>query len=128
MGATDEEWSVIEPKLVKVMETQRATRGGGQGMRAMFRGGRGGEGGEGRERRGGREGREPETATAKAATELGETLQNESAAPEEVKQKLQAYRDAKSAAEKELEAAQKDLSGVLTQRQEAMLVMVGMLD
>ena len=124
MGATDEEWGVIEPKLTKVMEAQRDTRAGGGG--GMW-------GGGGRGQRGGNRGgdnadqQQPQTPVAKAGADLQATLENEKASPDEIKTKLQAVRDAREKAEKDLQAAQKDLKDVLTQRQEAMLVLAGML-
>ena len=125
MGATDEEWGVIEPKLAKVLEAQRDTRGGMGGM--MGRGGRGNRGGgdnAGQQQ----QQQQDQTPVAKAGADLQTTLENEKASPDEIKQKLQAVRDARAKAEKDLTSAQSDLKDVLTQRQEAMLVLAGMLE
>jgi hypothetical protein len=63
-----------------------------------------------------------------ASLELRDVLQNKNATPEQIQQRLTALRDAGAAARKKLEDAQKDLRELLTQRQEASLVTMGMLD
>jgi hypothetical protein len=126
LGATDEEFTALQPKLEVVMTAQRDTRGG-------FGGGRGGPGG----RRGGQQGdtnAQPQTppggdsAVAKAQAELRTVLDNKDSKPEEIKAKLTALRDAREKAKTTLAAAQKDLKDLLTQRQEAVLVNMGYLD
>ena len=123
MGATDEEWGVIQPKLAKVLEAQRDARGGGMGGMMGGRGNRGGDRGN----RGGEDAQD-QSPTAKAASDLRTTLENEKSSPDEIKAKLKTVRDTRAAAQKDLKAAQEDLKGVLTERQEAMLVLVGMMD
>jgi hypothetical protein len=113
MGVTDEEWKVIEPKFTKVAEARRETMGG------MFGGFRG------RDDRGGSENR---SAMQTASRELRDTLENKDATAEQIQAKLKAYREARDEARAKLAAAQKDLKEVLTQRQEAVLVSMGMLD
>jgi hypothetical protein len=127
LGATDDEFAAIQPKLEKVMQLQRDVNG--SGMRALFGGGR-------RNRGNGDGGPTPAASTAgatpsavqAASTDLQTTLDNKDAKPDEIKAKLDAFRDAKSKAKDDLTAAQKDLESVLTQRQEAMLVMMGLLN
>jgi hypothetical protein len=121
LGCTDEEWTALSPKVEKVMKAQQDTRGGG--------GGRGGRGGRG----GGAGGAAPAapaptTEVGKAADALSKVLENKDAAPAEIKAALQALRDARAKAKTALEAAQKELKEVLTQRQEAILVEQGMLE
>lgn len=127
LGATDDEWKVLQPKLEKVMNAQRdAGRGFGGGMM----GGRGGPRGE-RGDRGGDQNRpsnRPESKVAKARTELNTTLENKSASPDEIKAKLKAYRDAREQARADLQAAQRELKEVCSVRQEATLVMLGALE
>jgi hypothetical protein len=119
----DEEWKAIEGKLEKVMAAQRNARGGGGGFGGF--GGRGGPGGD----RGGFGGATREqTAVSKAAQELRDVLQNESAAAETINQKLTAYREARAKAREEFAAAQKELRELLMQRQEAILVIEGLLE
>jgi len=118
MGATDDEWKVLQPKIEKVMTAQRAMFAG------RFGGGRGGRGGAG----GGDADNTPQTPIAKASSELRATVQNKDASADEIKAKLAAYREARDKARAELQAAQKELKEVLTQRQEAVLVNSNMLD
>jgi hypothetical protein len=125
LGATDEEFTALQPKLEAVMTAQRDTRAGG------FGGGRGG-------RRGGQQGdtnAQPQqtppggdSAVAKAQAELRAVLDNKDSKPEEIKAKLTALRAAREQAKTALAAAQKDLKDLLTQRQEAVLVNMGYLD
>lgn len=118
MKAPDDEWAVISPKLEAVMKAQRDARVGGFGG---F-GGRGGGGG------GGGNDQQPQSEVAKASRELRTTLEAENASPETVAAKLKAYRDARAKAEESLKAAREELKGVLNERQEAVLVMAGMLE
>jgi Spy/CpxP family protein refolding chaperone len=59
---------------------------------------------------------------------LQTTLDNKDAKPEEIKAKLTALRDARNKAKEDLTKAQADLKELLTQRQEAVLVNMGLLD
>lgn len=114
MGANDDEWKVIEPKLTKVMDARRDAQGGG-GF-GMFRGNRGSED------------TSNQTPAQSASKALRDTLDNKDASADDIAAKLKAFRDARDKAKTDLAAAQKDLKEVLTQRQEAVLVMFGMLD
>ena len=118
MGAKDEEWKVIEPKLSKVIELNFASRMG----RGGFFGRGGNNGGGDRQRTGG------DSPVGKASQDLRETLDNKDASADDIAKKLTALRDAREKSHAELVAAQKDLKEVLTQRQEAVLVMSGQLD
>jgi len=129
LGASDEEFKVIQPRLTKVIELNRdATMGGRGGMFGMM-GGRGGRGGQqgNRPRFPGQEDRQP-TAVEKAAEALSTTLENPSASPETIKQQLTALRAAREKAKQELAAAQQDLRQILSLKQEATLVLNGMLN
>lgn len=120
LGITDEEeWKAILPKLEKVMAAQRDARTGGGGF-----GGRGGRFGGGRD--GDRQ--QQQSAVARATQELRTALENESTSSEVISQRLTAYREARAKAQQELAAAQKELRELLVQRQEAVLVMQGLLD
>jgi len=137
LGATDEEWKVLGPRLTKVMNLNRQAGGGGMGRGLMGRrGGRAGgpqggpQGGPPNGPQGGRRGAfggEP-TAVDTAADALQTTLGNTEATAEDIKAKLTAYRAAREKAKQELAKAQQDLRQVLTLRQEAQLVLMGMLD
>jgi hypothetical protein len=109
IGATEEEWTVIEPKFEKVQRLSMELRGGGM----MFMGGFGG--GE-------------ESETMKASRALGKALQDKDATPADIKAAMQALRDARAKTKTALEEAQKDLRSVLSIRQEAALVQMGLLD
>jgi hypothetical protein len=135
LGADDAAWKVLEPRLTKVMEANRAvggSRGGMMGMMGGMRGqrGQGGPGGDqgGQQAPRGRGPQGEQTAVDKAVTDLRTTLENSSASPEEIKTKLTAVRQAREKAKADLAAAQADLKKILTVRQEAVLVEMGQLD
>jgi len=130
LGASDEEWKALSPRVEKVMSVSRESSRGGGG----FFGGPGGPGGRGG--RGGREGRgqrpegdsAPSTPVAKAAGDLRTALDEKSASAEDISKKLSAYREVRAKAKEELSKAQKELRELLTQRQEATLVLSGMIE
>ena len=130
LGATDEEWKILGPRVMKVQELSRQTGGGGRGMMMFGRGMRGGPGAPG----GNRPGRGPGgmnrelTAVEKVQEELQTTLENTAATPDQIKQVLTKLRSAREKAKQDLAKAQQDLRQVLTVRQEATLVLMGMLD
>ena len=119
LDADDNEWKVIQPLLRDVQTKQRAT------MAGMFGGGRGGRGGGpggpgGGAGRGGVE--NPERDALRTA------LESDSTETAEIKAKLKAFRDAREKREKELADSRKKLQEVLSVRQEAELVMMGVLE
>ncbi len=122
LGAADEEWQVIGPRLEKVMTLSRRTRGG-RAMGALFGGGR--RGGPTRPDEGGPE--QEQSAVEKAAEQLQSVLEGEAAEAARIKQALSAYRAAREEAHQELAKAQQELKEVLTVKQEAQLVLFGML-
>jgi Mg-chelatase subunit ChlD len=68
------------------------------------------------------------TAVEKASQQLRTSLRNEATSPEEIKKQLAALRTAREAAKKELAVAQQDLRKAVNIRQEAQLVLMGLLD
>lgn len=133
MGATDDEFAALQPKIEKVMQLNRDANGGGMGGMMGGRRNRGGN------NAGGANGTtaSPNTqdpnapqlsVVQQAQRDLRTTLDNKDAKPEDIKAKLDALRDAKSKAKDDLTSAQKDLQSLLTQRQEAVLVMMGLLN
>ena len=120
LGATDDEFTALQPKIQAVLDAQRASQvrqfGGGR------RGGGGNAGGPG-----GGAAATPQSDVAKAAADLQTTLDNKDATPDDIKTKLEALRTAEAAAKVTLTKAQDDLKSVLTQRQEAVLVEAGLL-
>ena len=117
LGASDDEWKVISPKVEKVMTAQRDARGGG---------GFAGFGGRGR--RGGGGDQQPTTETGKASADLQAALENKDTPADDIAKKLAAYREARDKGRAALQASQKELKEILTQRQEAVLVNMGMLE
>jgi len=135
LGASDDEWKVMGPRVTKVMDLNRQSSGMG-GMARMFMRGRPGQRvgqgpGQGDQQRPQRpqrpQGREP-SAVEKAADQLQTTLENQSAAPEEIKKQLTALRGEREKAKQELAKAQQELRQICTLRQEAQLVLMGMLN
>lgn len=123
---SDDEWKAIQPLVTKVTEARREV---GTGFnRGMFRppgGGRGGDQAGG----GGNGGRRPGGFGEPSAEE--EALQKaiESKAPaNDLKNAIAKLRDAKKAKEAKLAAAQDNLRKVLTVRQEAQAVLMGLLN
>ena len=70
----------------------------------------------------------PVSEVQKASDELRALLGSESATPEQVKAKLTALREARAAARQKLAQARADLQQVLTVKQEARLVLMGLLE
>ena len=138
LKATDEEWSVIQPLLEKVQDKQREAmtgRFGGFGGPGGFGGRRGGQGGQTAQSGSGGQvaadqgnGNRPDRPVPPEVQALRTALDSDSTAPADIKAKLQALRDARKKSAGELEQARQDLVKVLSQRQEATLVMMGVLE
>jgi hypothetical protein len=104
MGSSDEEWKAIEPLVKKVLDAQAKTRTSG-----FF---------------GRREGSEvPSEVEA-----LRNAVESEQSKPEDIKQKLEAFRAMRKKNEEELKKAQDELKKVLTVKQEAQMVLMGTLE
>ena len=131
----DAEWKVIDAKIQKVNEARGAV-GGGMGFGAMaFGGGRGGAGRGGDADRGGDGNRGARGGAgfgrfggqqSAEAQELQKAIDAKASA-DEIKAKLAKVREARKANEAKLEAAQEDLRKVLSVRQEAIAVTLGLL-
>jgi hypothetical protein len=123
----DDEWKITEERINKVNEARRGVGFGGFGGGAMFgrgggrRGGDGEGGGQGDQvrRRGGGESSPEREALQKAI--------DSKAGADEIKEKLAKYREARKEKEAKLAKAQQDLREVLTVRQEATAVLLGLL-
>jgi hypothetical protein len=121
LKVTDEEWAVIAPLIEKVQTKQRDAMG------SRF----GGFGGRGGGDRGGSPGGGSTTSDRPGAAEsaaLRTALESDSTSPEELKAKLTAVRKVREKNAAELAAARADLQKVVTVRQEAVLVSMGILD
>ena len=138
LKASDDEWAVIQPLLDNVQTKLR------ENMENRFRGAMGAGG----PRRGGNnaDANRPAGNTADAARPdanrprpdarrtspeaqaLTDALANDNSSTNDIKAKLQALREQRKKAEADLAQAREDLKKVLSMRQEAVLVSMGMLD
>lgn len=135
LDATDEEWIVIEPLLSDVMEKQRNVQGGL--VRGFMRPPRGPQPGQppadfdgppppGMPPQGGPGG--PMASSDAESSALQTALDNAESTSEDIQAKLTAVRDSRKKAETELKTSREALRNVLTLRQEAQLVLMGILD
>jgi hypothetical protein len=116
----NDEWVAVQGLIQKVMDTRRATFSG-----MGFGGRRGGNGGgDNAGRNGGRGGFN--APPSPEAEDLQKAL-DAKASPDELKAKMAKLRDARKSKEAALAKAQEDLRKVLTVRQEATAVSMGLL-
>jgi len=123
----DDEWNAIKPLVEKVMDAQR-DMGGGR-MRGGGQGRRGGGNTTGADTQAGGQGggqRRFGPAPLPEAESLQAAVDN-NASKDEIQSKLAKLRDALKAKETKLAAAQENLRGVLTVKQEASAVLLGLL-
>jgi len=119
----DDEWSVIESRLSKVVQARMQTLMGGMGgFRGMMGGNRAGDN-AGPARRS-----FPGFGQPSAEAEALQKAIESNAPTDQMKAALANYRAARKQKEAELAAAQEQLRQVLSLRQEAVLVSMGMLD
>ena len=109
LAVTDEEWAVIKPRVEKVMDLSWH----GFAMPPA----------QSEEKAD-----NPEAAVHKAISELDKATKKESPSTVEIKAKLAALRGAKEKQKQQVSAAQQKLKEVLTIRQEAILVINGLLE
>ena len=120
----DDEWGVIESRLSKVVQARMEIMLGGMGgFRGMMGGNRGGDGQAGG-RRGGFPGFGQPDPDADA---LQKAIQTNASATQ-LKAAMSKYRESRDKKQAELTRAQDQLRQVLSLRQEAVLVSMGMLD
>lgn len=111
----DTEWSAVQPMVQKVFDARRDSMAGGFGRMFGRRGGPGGGGPGGQ---------------ASASNPEADALQqaiDANAPASQIKALLEKYRTAEKAKEAKLEQAQADLQKVLSQKQEAEAVLLGLL-
>lgn len=104
LETSDEEWKVIKPRIEAIYNLQHlptSSRPGNETKR---------------------------TEVQRKSVELGELLRDKAAAPDQIKARLAALRAAKEKTRQELATAQQNLRQILTLRQEALLVLNGLLD
>jgi hypothetical protein len=112
LDVNDAEWGVLQPKIQRVIAANfeaGVSNRTGPAMMALT------------------SGKLPTSEVAKRKKELQAAIANPKTTNGEFQLKLRALRDASQKAKEELDAAQKDLIGVLTVRQEAVLVLLGVL-
>ncbi len=130
LKASDEEWTVIQPLLEKV---QNKIRDASPFLRGFGRGGRPRNAGANAEGSPGQAAASPDPrpmhgGDSPEMSALRAALESDSSAPADIQTKLAALRESRKKATADLEAARQDLVKVLTQRQEATLVLIGILD
>ena len=119
--ASEQEWLVLQPRIEKVQTLQRASRGSRFGGFGRGRGGDRGRRPEGQD--------DPDRPEVEKKTEaLRNLLEDEASGPAAIKAALTALRQARARAAAALAAARKDLQQVVTVRQEALCVMMGLLE
>jgi hypothetical protein len=121
LGASDEEFAIIQPKIQKVMDQQQNAGTQNLMIRAFTRGTQFAQ-------FAGILGGNQQSPVLVAADELQKLLENPVADPDAIKVKLDTLRQARSKAREDLNAAREDLKSVLTLRQEAVLVNNGLLE
>ena len=112
----DTEWSAVEPLVQKVMDSRRETM---RSMFGAFRRRNGGDNGPG--------GGNPNRPSNPEADALQQAL-DANAPTAQVKALLDKYRASQKAKQDKLEQAQADLQKVLTPKQEAQAVLLGLLN
>jgi hypothetical protein len=119
----DDEWKVLESRISKVFDAQRDAR-----MGMQFRGQRREGAPQGGGDRGGDRARNnPFGGEPSPEAEALQKALESKASSEEIKAKLAKYRDARKVKEANLEKAQDELRKVLSVRQEATAVAMGLL-
>jgi len=118
LGSSDDEFAALLPYVKKIMDLQTATqisrfsgmRIGGQSIGAMLS----------------NTGGQP-SDLQQATTALQAAIDDQTTTPQIFSIKLQALRDARAKTQADLTAAQNALRDLLTQRQEATLVLIGFI-
>lgn len=142
LKVSDDEWKVLQPLIEKVGEKQRegfAGRGGfgfgggGRGPGGPGGGGGGGNAGGGGNNAGGNTGgggdrNRGNRGGSEESQALRTALESDSTPADEIKAKLTAVREHRKKAAAELAAARAELQKVVTVRQEAVLVSMGLLE
>lgn len=127
LRATDEDWAVIQPLVEDVVVKQgavmRGQTGGMLGAMGMMLGRRAGTGGQADDAA-----PSQPSAQSTAAEALRKAIDDDNAPVADLKAKLAALREARKAAETALHDSREKLRAVLSHRQEAQLVLLGILD
>jgi len=133
LGGSDAEWQIIQPRLVKVVELSRRANRRGPGVLPGRAGGRRNPdrrspGARAAGRRARSDADRTPSAVEKTATELRDLLNDANATSEQIEAKLTALRRTRQDAQEELAQARSALQEVLIVKQEARLVLLGLLE
>lgn len=141
LEVNDEDWAVLEPKVIKILLLQADAANTTGMMRMMMSGfARGGAGGPGMA--GGMRGfnmrgnglamifglDQKPSQVENASEALQDVIDNKEATPDQIKVALNELRDARGKARNDLTTARRELTELLTQRQEARAVQMGLLE
>jgi hypothetical protein len=126
LGASDEEWKVLAPRIESLLRAQQEVRAGIRGFRpGGMRPSAGGDRGFGNLIG-------PAPGEPSDVEYAADTVRMAVEAPEipdrDARLALEEYRKAREKARGRLAAAERDLRELITQRQEAILVLVGLLE
>jgi hypothetical protein len=143
LGSTDEEWAIIGPKVLKVYtlassqstgfnmrnlmrrnNAQGDTQGNAQSSNTQGQGNQQGSMQQGR----GMDNRSTGMSNDTTLTELQTLLESQDATTSQIKNKVAEVRSAREKAKQDLAKAQKELRELLTVKQEAILISVGLLE
>jgi hypothetical protein len=138
LGSSDDEWKLIEPKVLKVF-TLTSSQSRGFQMRSLMMRANNQAGTQtntqantqantSSTQRANAGNRVANSASDKAVEELQTLLQNSSASSAQIKKQLTEVRNAREKTQEALAKAQKELRELLTLKQEAILVSVGLLE
>jgi hypothetical protein len=127
LGATEDEWKILQPRMEKVQQLQRQSRGGFGMMRGRFGRDRGRDRGGDDRRREGEQERERSDVEQKTEA-LRSLLEDENSSSSSIKAALEALRQARAKSQQELATARKELRQVCSMKQEAQFVLMGILD
>jgi hypothetical protein len=116
----DAEWTVIETRLSKLMQSKMEDFGSSMGILSLMRGRMGGRGGNGRGF--------PGMGTPTPEAEALQHALDAQAPASQLKAALEKQREARNRKKAEIAKAEDDLRKVLTLRQEATLVSLGVLN
>jgi hypothetical protein len=117
----DTEWKILEERITKVYEVQREALGSRFGGLSLLRGG-GGDPQQGGSSRMGMLG------GASAEADALQKAIDGKASNEQLKLRMERVREARKASEEKLKAAQEELKQVLSVRQEAMALQMGLVN
>lgn len=113
LGATDDEWKVLEPKVLQVEKLKMEAQFGGARTYIIP---------------GVTSPTDEPTDLQKASEQLAKVLKNKDVKPEDIKAALEAFRKAKTKVNEDLAKARAQLKELLTVKQEAQLVLKGTLE